>query len=63
MTRRSYGARPQTSRTISRQNLVRFVERPLVREILGLGWWGVTALWKGRSISGDIREMSVVTVG
>lgn len=40
----SYGANPHTSRTISRQNLVRLLRWPRMREMRGFGVWGVT-LW------------------
>lgn len=42
MTRRSYGASPATSLTISRTNAVRFERRPLVRLMRVGGWRGVT---------------------
>jgi len=44
MQRRSYGARPQTSLTISRQNCVRLLRWPFMRETLGFVTRGVT-LW------------------
>lgn len=42
MIRRSYGARPDTSLTISRTKAVRLLRWPFMRETRALGWRGVT---------------------
>lgn len=49
MTRRSYGARPLTSRTISLTNSVRFDRWPLVLPTRGFVWRGVTFCGRGKS--------------
>ena len=63
ITRRSYGARPATSLTISRTKAVRLLKWPLVREMRGLRTRGVVFYSVGhtmvsRVLAQTLQELS-----